>query len=171
VILNFKRITILLTVILAIVVVYATYKIAILDLFPWLNILISSSLSFIVFILSFLVKGKNKIIQLALLSFFILQLFLNYSILQNSDLLIKNWRWLFYPISIFVYILSISVALKKGSKLFSFGLIGVSFLFFVFGILSDNSIWLTLQMLFFILFSVVMVASKSIYKPKAIEAN
>ena len=127
---NFKRISILSTVLLAIVVIYATYKVAILDLFPWLNVLISSSLSFIVFVLSFLVKGKSKIIQLVLLSFFILQLLLNYSILQNSDLLIKNWRWLFYPISIFVYTLSISVALKKGNKRLSLGLIGVSFLFF-----------------------------------------
>lgn len=171
VILNFKRITILLTLVLAIVVVYAIYNVAILDLFPWLNVLISSSLSFIVFVLSFLVKGKNKTIQLALLSFFIFQLFLNYSILQNPDLLIKNWRWLFYPISMFVYILSISITLKKVSKRFSFGLIGVSFLFFVLSVFSDKSIWFTLQMLVFLLFSVVTVATKNIHKPKAIEVK
>ncbi len=171
VILNFKRITILLTVVLTIVVVYAIYKVAILDLFPWLNILISSSLSFIVFVLSFLVKGKNKTIQLALLSFFISQLFLNYSILQNPDLLIKNWRWLFYPISIFIYTLSISITLKKGSKRFSFGLIGLSFLFFVISVFSDKSIWFTLQMLCFLLFSVVTVATKNIHKPKAIDVK
>lgn len=168
---NFKRITIILTALLVCVVIYATYKVAILELFPWLNVLISSSLSFIVFALSFLVKGKNKSIQLVLLSFFILQLFLNYSILQNSDLLLKNWRWLFYPVSIFIYILSISVALKKGSKLISFALIGGSFLFFVVGVFSINPIWLTLQMLFFILFSVAMIITKNNLKPKAKEVN
>lgn len=168
---NFKRITILLTVVLAIVVVYSIYKVAIIELFPWLNVLISSSLSFIVFVLSFLVKGKNKTIQLALLGFFIFQLFLNYSILQNPDLLIKNWRWLFYPISIFIYILSISVAFRKGKKSFLFGLIGVSFLFFVLSVFSDKSIWFTLQMLVFLLFSVVTVATKNNHKPKAIEVK
>jgi hypothetical protein len=158
-------------VLLACVVIYATYKVTILELFPWLNVLISSSLSFIVFVLSFLVKGKNKSIQLVLLSFFILQLFLNYSILQNSDLLLKNWRWLFYPVSFFIYILSISVALKKGSKLISFALIGGSFLVFVVGFFSINPIWLTLQMLFFILFSVEMIITKNNLKPKAKEVN
>ncbi len=167
---NFKRVTILLTAILAIVVVYATYKVAILDLFPWLNVLISSSLSLIAFILSFLVKGKNITIQLALFSFFILQLFLNYSILQNSDLLIKSWRWLFYPISIFVFILSISACLKKKNKLLLMSLIVFSCLFFVISIFSTNPIWLQVQLLFFILFSIGMVASKNIHKPKSVDS-
>jgi len=167
--LNFKRITLFITLLLAIVVLYAAYKVVILDLFPWLNVLISSSLSFIVFILSFLVKRKNKTIQLALLSFFILQLFLNYSILQNADLLIKNWRWLFYLISIFIYIISISVCLKKVNKILMLSLVISSFLFFVFGVLSVNPVWLSLQMLFFILFSVAVVASKNVKNPNTID--
>ena len=166
---NFKRITLFITLLLAIVVLYAAYKVVILDLFPWLNVLISSSLSFIVFILSFLVKRKNKTIQLALLSFFILQLFLNYSILQNADLLIKNWRWLFYLISIFIYIISISVCLKKVNKILMLSLVISSFLFFVFGVLSVNPVWLSLQMLFFILFSVAVVASKNVKNPNTID--
>ena len=166
---NFKRITLFITLLLAIVVFYAAYKVVILDLFPWLNVLISSSLSFIVFILSFLVKRKNKTIQLALLSFFILQLFLNYSILQNADLLIKNWRWLFYLISIFIYIISISVCLKKVNKILMLSLVISSFLFFVFGVLSVNPVWLSLQMLFFILFSVAVVASKNVKNPNTID--
>jgi len=167
--LNFKRITLFITLLLAIVVLYAAYKVVILDLFPWLNVLISSSLSFIVFILSFLVKRKNKTIQLALLSFFILQLFLSYSILQNADLLIKYWRWLFYLISIFIYILSISVCLKKVNKILMLSLVISSFLFFVLGVLSVNPVWLSLQMLFFILFSVTVVTSKNVKNPKTID--
>ena len=156
---------------LAIVVIYATYKVAILDLFPWLNVLISSSLSFIVFVLSFLVKGKGKVIQSVMLSFFILQLFINYTILQNSDFFIKNWRWLFYLISIFVYLLSFSVCLKKEKKLLLISLFVGSSLFFILGIFSANPIWLTLQMLFYILFSVTVVVTKKISKSKIIESN
>jgi hypothetical protein len=169
--LNFKRISILLTVLLAIVVIYATYKVAILDLFPWLNVLISSSLSFIVFVLSFLVKGKSKVIQSVMLSFFILQLFINFTILQNSDFFIKNWRWLFYLISIFVYLLSFSVCFKKEKKLLLISLVVGSSLFFILGIFSANPIWLTLQMLFYILFSVTVVVTKKISKSKFIESN
>lgn len=168
---NYKRLTLLVTVILAIVVIFATYKVVVLDLFPWLNVLISSALSLIAFVLSFLVKGKNRIIQLALLAFFILQLILNYTILQNPEILLKNWRYLFYPISILIYILLISASLKKEKKFFLVGISAFSGLFFVLSIFSPNSIWLTLQLLFFVLFSIVLVASKNIHKPKSIESN
>ena len=164
---NFKRITIFLTVLLGFVVIYSAYKVAIVDLFPWINLLITSTLSFIVFVLSFFVKGKNKIIQLALLFFFIIQLFLNYTIIHNSVVLIKNWRWLLYPISIFIYILSISVCFKKRNKLLLLTLVVISLFLFIFSIFSSSSIWIILQMLTYILFSITVLISKNIPKSNA----
>ena len=141
-----------------------------LDLFPWLNVFIASVLSLTSFILNYFIKGKSIVIQLLLLSFFIVQVFLNYTILQNPEVLISSWRWLFYPISIFVFILSVSALLKKKNKLVTVSLILASFLFFMTGIFSTNPIWLQLQMLFFILFSIGLVASKNIQKLKSIDS-
>jgi hypothetical protein len=158
--LNFKRIIHLLTVILGLTVLYSGFKIMNLDLYPWLNVFIASVLSLTSFILNYFVKGKSIVLQLLLLSFFIVQLFLNYIILQNPEVLISSWRWLFYPVSIFVFILSVSALLKKKYKLVTLSLILASFLFFMTSIFSTNPIWLQLQILFFILFSIGLVASK-----------
>ncbi len=157
---NFKRIIHLLTVILGLTVLYSGFKIMNLDLYPWLNVFIASVLSLTSFILNYFVKGKSIVLQLLLLSFFIVQLFLNYIILQNPEVLISSWRWLFYPVSIFVFILSVSALLKKKYKLVTLSLILASFLFFMTSIFSTNPIWLQLQILFFILFSIGLVASK-----------
>ena len=56
---NFKRITLLLTVILGLTVLYSGFKIMNLDLFPWLNVFIASVLSLTSFILNYFVKGKS----------------------------------------------------------------------------------------------------------------
>jgi len=168
--LNFKRITLLLTVILGLTVLYSGYKVMNLDLFPWLNVFIASVLSLTSFILNYFVKGKSIVIQLLLLSFFIVQLFLNYIILQNPEVLRSSWRWLFYPISIFVFILSVSALLKKKNKLVTVSLIVASFIFFMTSIFSTNPIWLQLQMLFYVLFSIGIVMSKNIQKTKIVES-
>lgn len=168
---NFKRISVLITFILVLIVLYSGYKVLNLDLFPWLNVLISSILSLIVFILSFFIKGKSKPIQLLLLIFFSVQLVLNYSILQNADLLKIGWRWLFYLISIFVYILSISAALKKRNKLILLSILFGSFLFFIISIFSNYHLWMPMQMLCFVLFSIGIVLSKNIQKLKSFESN
>lgn len=168
---NFKRITLALTLILGLIVFYSGYKVLNLDLFPWLNIIISSVLSFVVFILSFIVKGKSKLIQLLLYTFFIIQLILNFSILQNPDLLEKNWRWLVYPISIFVFILSISAALKKKNKFILIIILFCSFFFFIASIFLNFYFLMPLQMICFVFFSVGMFLSKNIQKIKTFETN
>jgi hypothetical protein len=141
-----------------------------LDLFPWLNALISSALSLFVFLLSFLVKGKNKVVQLLVFLFFIVQLFLNYSILQNADILITRWRWLFYPLIILVYILCFAATIKKKNKTILLGFLSTSFLSFIASILLNYWLWVPLQMLFYVLFSIGIVISKNIQKTKIVES-
>ena len=167
---NFKRITLLLTFILGLTVLYSGYKVMNLDLFPWLNALISSALSLFVFLLSFLVKGKNKVVQLLVFLFFIVQLFLNYSILQNADILITRWRWLFYPLIILVYILCFAATIKKKNKTILLGFLSTSFLSFIASILLNYWLWVPLQMLFYVLFSIGIVISKNIQKTKIVES-
>jgi hypothetical protein len=168
--LNFKRITLLLTIILGLTVLYSGYKLINIDLFPWLNVLISSALSWFVFLISYLIKGKNKVVQLLLFTFFIVQLFLNYSILQNADILITSWRWLFYPLIFFVYILCFAAAIKKKNKLILLVLLFASFFSLIASILSIHSLWIPLQMLFYILFSIGIIVSKNSQKTKIIES-
>jgi len=139
-------------------------------LFPWLNVLISSVLSWFVFLLSYLIKGKNKVVQLLLFTFFIVQLFLNYSILQNVDVLITSWRWLFYPLIFFVYILCFAASIKKKNKPILLGLLLASFFSLIASILSYYTLWVPLQMLFYILFSIGIVVSKNSQKTKIVES-
>jgi hypothetical protein len=159
-----------LTVILGLTVLYSGYKVMNLDLFPWLNVLISSALSWFVFLISYLIKGKNKVVQLLLFLFFIVQLFLNYSILQNAAILLTSWRWLFYPLTFFVYILCFAAAIKKKNKPILLGLLFASFFSFIASILSNYTLWVPLQMLFYILFSLGIVVSKNVQKTKIVES-
>jgi hypothetical protein len=169
--LNFKRISLILTLILGLIVLYSGFKLLNFNLFPWLNVFISSTLSLVVFNLSFLIKGKSKPIQLLIFTFFIIQVVLNYSILQNADLLKINWRWLFYPISIFVFILAISAALRKQNKFILLSALICSLLFFICSIFSNYYFWMPLQMICFVFFSIGMIFSKNIQKIKAFESN
>jgi hypothetical protein len=157
-------------VISGLTVLYSGYKVMNLDLFPWLNVLISSILSFIVFLISYFIKGKSKVVQLLLFTFFIVQLFLNYSILQNADVLITSWRWLFYPLIFFVYVLCFAASIKKKNKPILLGLLFASFISLIASILSNHSIWIPLQMLFYVLFSFGIIVSKNSQKTKIIES-
>jgi len=168
--LNFKKITLLLTLILGLIVLYSGYKVMNLDLFPWLNVLISSALSWFVFLISYLIKGKNKVVQLLLYLLFIVQLFLNYSILQNAAILITSWRWLFYPLIIFVYILCFAASIKKKNKPILLVFLSASFFSFIASILLNYALLIPLQMLFYVFFSIVIVVSKNSKKTNILES-
>ncbi len=167
---NLKRITLLLTIVLGLTVLYSGYKVMNLELFPWLNVLISSALSWFVFLISYLIKGKNKLVQLLLFTFFIVQLFLNCLILQNATILITSWRWLFYPLIFFVYILCFTAGIKKKNKPILIGLLFASFFSLIASILSNHSLWIPLQMVFYFLFSIVIIVSKNSQKTKIVES-
>jgi hypothetical protein len=156
-------------VILGLTVLYSGYKVMNLDLFPWLNVLISSILSFIVFLISYFIKGKSKVVQLLLFTFFVVQLFLNNLILQNPYILKTSWRGLFYPISVFVFILCFAALDKKKNKPILLGFLLASFLCFIASILSNNQLLITFHLLFFIIYSIGMVVTKNIQKQKTIE--
>lgn len=160
---NFKKLLIFFAIGFGFTVLISSYKVIQLELFPWLNVLISSFLSFSALISIFLVRGKNKIIQVSTFLFFIVQFLLNYIILQDAEILKVNWRWLFYPVSILIFILCFAPIGRKQEKfrLLLFILLSLSFFSFIVSLFQGTSFWFSSQISWFFLFSIGIVFIKN----------
>ena len=152
---------------------FSFFKVTQLDLFPWLNVLITSLLGFLSLLINFLVKGKGKFVQIGFLLFFSIQLIFCSLLLRDAELLKENWRWLFYPISFLVFVLSFSIIRrKKGkSRLILLMLLSFSLLSFLLDLSLKTSILFSIQMVFFVLFAIGMLFLKNKEKGKSTHLN
>jgi hypothetical protein len=171
--LNFKKLLVLLTVGFGILLLFSFFKVTQLDLFPWLNVLIISSLGFVSLLFNFLVKGKSKYVQIGFLLFFSVQLIFSFFLLRDAELLKVNWRWLFYPISFLVFVLSFSMIRRKQgkSRLILLVLLSFSLLSFLLDISLKTAILFSIQMIFFVLFAIGMLFFKNKEKGKTTHLN
>jgi hypothetical protein len=171
--LNFKKLLVLLTVGFGILLLFSFFKVTQLDLFPWLNVLIISSLGFVSLLFNFLVKGKSKFVQIGFLLFFSVQLIFSFFLLRDAELLKVNWRWLFYPISFLVFVLSFSMIRRKQgkSRLILLVLLSFSLLSFLLDISLKTAILFSIQMIFFVLFAIGMLFFKNKEKGKTTHLN
>ena len=163
----------MLTVGFGILMLFSFFKVTQLDLFPWLNVLITSLLGFLSLLINFLVKGKGKFVQIGFLLFFSIQLIFCSLLLRDAELLKENWRWLFYPISFLVFVLSFSIIRrKKGkSRLILLMLLSFSLLSFLLDLSLKTSILFSIQMVFFVLFAIGMLFLKNKEKGKSTHLN
>ena len=170
---NFKKLLVLLTVGFGILLLFSFFKVTQLDLFPWLNVLIISSLGFVSLLFNFLVKGKSKFVQIGFLLFFSVQLIFSFFLLRDAELLKVNWRWLFYPISFLVFVLSFSMIRRKQgkSRLILLVLLSFSLLSFLLDISLKTAILFSIQMIFFVLFAIGMLFFKNKEKGKTTHLN
>ena len=170
---NFKKLLVLLTVGFGILLLFSFFKVTQLDLFPWLNVLIISSLGFVSLLFNFLVKGKSKYVQIGFLLFFSVQLIFSFFLLRDAELLKVNWRWLFYPISFLVFVLSFSMIRRKQgkSRLILLVLLSFSLLSFLLDISLKTAILFSIQMIFFVLFAIGMLFFKNKEKGKTTHLN
>ena len=170
---NFKKLLVLLTVGFGILLLFSFFKVTQLDLFPWLNVLIISSLGFVSLLFNFLVKGKSKYVQIGFLLFFSIQLIFSFFLLRDAELLKVNWRWLFYPISFLVFVLSFSMIRRKQgkSRLILLVLLSFSLLSFLLDISLKTAILFSIQMIFFVLFAIGMLFFKNKEKGKTTHLN
>ncbi len=170
---NFKKLLVLLTVGFGILLLFSFFKVTKLDLFPWLNVLIISSLGFVSLLFNFLVKGKSKFVQIGFLLFFSVQIIFCFLLLRDAELLKANWRWLFYPISFLVFTLSFSMIRRKQgkSRLILLVLLSFSLLSFLLDLSLKTPILFSIQMIFFVLFAIGMLFFKNKEKGKTTHLN
>jgi hypothetical protein len=136
-------------------------------------VLIISSLGFVSLLFNFLVKGKSKYVQIGFLLFFSIQLIFSFFLLRDAELLKVNWRWLFYPISFLVFVLSFSMIRRKQgkSRLILLVLLSFSLLSFLLDISLKTAILFSIQMIFFVLFAIGMLFFKNKEKGKTTHLN
>jgi hypothetical protein len=113
---GFKKLSVILGIFIGALALFAGYKVIKLELFPWLNAFIACTLSFLAFLLSFLVKKTKSSIKIVLSVFFISQLISNFIILNSPNLLLHHWRWLFYPLIALVFILFVAFIQRKEQR-------------------------------------------------------
>ena len=107
-------------IVLGLLFLIGVYQVLIqIELYPWLNVTISSGLPLIIFLLSFLIRDKKIITFKVVYSFIILQFITAIYFLTHPEYLKLNWNLLFIPIILFICLLFLEFALRKNQRVFN----------------------------------------------------